>query len=80
MCWIIYSAVACVFVFGLFLFFFTLSLSVLLPAKTEVCLDSLIPGLEPPQAQLYPVEAEPASLALAGKNVHQRWTSLSLAF
>ncbi|XP_058644861.1 AP2-associated protein kinase 1 isoform X2 [Onychostoma macrolepis] len=34
-------------------------------AKTEVCLDSLIPGLEPPQAQLHPVEAEPASLALA---------------
>ncbi|XP_016342383.1 AP2-associated protein kinase 1-like isoform X2 [Sinocyclocheilus anshuiensis] len=33
-------------------------------AKTEVCLDSLIPGLEPPQAQLHPVEAEPASSAL----------------
>uniref|UniRef100_A0A671SAS4 non-specific serine/threonine protein kinase n=1 Tax=Sinocyclocheilus anshuiensis TaxID=1608454 RepID=A0A671SAS4_9TELE len=32
--------------------------------KTEVCLDSLIPGLEPPQAQLHPVEAEPASSAL----------------
>ncbi|XP_059395682.1 AP2-associated protein kinase 1-like isoform X4 [Carassius carassius] len=31
--------------------------------KTEVCLDSLIPGLEPPQ--LHPVEAEPASSALA---------------
>ncbi|XP_043106423.1 AP2-associated protein kinase 1 isoform X2 [Puntigrus tetrazona] len=35
------------------------------PAKTEVCLDSLIPGLEPPQAQLHPVEAEPALSALA---------------
>ncbi|XP_043106424.1 AP2-associated protein kinase 1 isoform X3 [Puntigrus tetrazona] len=34
-------------------------------AKTEVCLDSLIPGLEPPQAQLHPVEAEPALSALA---------------
>uniref|UniRef100_A0A8C1K1B0 non-specific serine/threonine protein kinase n=1 Tax=Cyprinus carpio TaxID=7962 RepID=A0A8C1K1B0_CYPCA len=34
-------------------------------AKTEVCFDSLIPGLEPPQAQLHPVEAEPASSALA---------------
>ncbi|XP_059395680.1 AP2-associated protein kinase 1-like isoform X3 [Carassius carassius] len=33
------------------------------PVKTEVCLDSLIPGLEPPQ--LHPVEAEPASSALA---------------
>ncbi|XP_026130153.1 AP2-associated protein kinase 1 isoform X5 [Carassius auratus] len=33
--------------------------------KTEVCLDSLIPGLEPPQTQLHPVEAEPASSALA---------------
>ncbi|XP_073685169.1 AP2-associated protein kinase 1 isoform X2 [Garra rufa] len=33
--------------------------------KTEVCLDSLIPGLEPPQAQLHPVEAEPVSSALA---------------
>uniref|UniRef100_A0A8C1CZ18 non-specific serine/threonine protein kinase n=1 Tax=Cyprinus carpio carpio TaxID=630221 RepID=A0A8C1CZ18_CYPCA len=33
--------------------------------KTEVCFDSLIPGLEPPQAQLHPVEAEPASSALA---------------
>lgn len=31
----------------------------------EVCLDTLIPGLEPPQAQLHPVEAEPASSALA---------------
>uniref|UniRef100_A0A8C1A7S0 non-specific serine/threonine protein kinase n=1 Tax=Cyprinus carpio carpio TaxID=630221 RepID=A0A8C1A7S0_CYPCA len=30
-------------------------------AKTEVCLDSLIPGLEPPQAQLHPVEADPVS-------------------
>ncbi|XP_052422999.1 AP2-associated protein kinase 1 isoform X2 [Carassius gibelio] len=35
------------------------------PVKTEVCLDSLIPGLEPPQTQLHPVEAEPASSALA---------------
>ncbi|XP_051765067.1 AP2-associated protein kinase 1 isoform X7 [Ctenopharyngodon idella] len=33
--------------------------------KTDVCLDSLIPGLEPPQAQLHPVEAEPLSSALA---------------
>ncbi|XP_016097194.1 AP2-associated protein kinase 1-like [Sinocyclocheilus grahami] len=33
-------------------------------AKTEVCLDSLIPGLEPPQAQLHPVEADPVSSAL----------------
>ncbi|ROL54145.1 AP2-associated protein kinase 1 [Anabarilius grahami] len=33
--------------------------------KTDVCLDSLIPGLEPPQAQLHPVEAEPVSSALA---------------
>ncbi|KAL1266281.1 hypothetical protein QQF64_001956 [Cirrhinus molitorella] len=33
-------------------------------AKTEVCLD-LIPGLEPPQAQLHPVEVEPVSSALA---------------
>ncbi|XP_051765061.1 AP2-associated protein kinase 1 isoform X2 [Ctenopharyngodon idella] len=35
------------------------------PVKTDVCLDSLIPGLEPPQAQLHPVEAEPLSSALA---------------
>ncbi|XP_050976543.1 AP2-associated protein kinase 1 isoform X5 [Labeo rohita] len=34
-------------------------------AKTEVCLDSLIPGLEPPRAQLYPIETEPVSSALA---------------
>uniref|UniRef100_A0A8C1H101 non-specific serine/threonine protein kinase n=1 Tax=Cyprinus carpio TaxID=7962 RepID=A0A8C1H101_CYPCA len=27
----------------------------------DVCLDSLIPGLEPPQAQLHPVEADPVS-------------------
>nr|XP_009303930.1 AP2-associated protein kinase 1 isoform X2 [Danio rerio] len=32
--------------------------------NTDVCLDSLIPGLEPPQAQLQPVEAESASLVL----------------
>ncbi|XP_073771244.1 AP2-associated protein kinase 1 isoform X9 [Danio rerio] len=34
------------------------------PVNTDVCLDSLIPGLEPPQAQLQPVEAESASLVL----------------
>lgn len=56
----------CVFFLACF-FLLKFSLSVLLPAKTEMCLDSLIPGLEPPQAQLHPVEAEPASLALAGK-------------
>ncbi|KAK7125501.1 hypothetical protein R3I93_021004 [Phoxinus phoxinus] len=33
--------------------------------KTDVCLDSLIPGLEPPQAHLHPVEAEPVLSALA---------------
>ncbi|XP_067290300.1 AP2-associated protein kinase 1 isoform X4 [Pseudorasbora parva] len=33
--------------------------------KTDVCLDSLIPGLEPPQAHLHPVEAEPVSSSLA---------------
>ncbi|XP_077099590.1 AP2-associated protein kinase 1 isoform X7 [Siphateles boraxobius] len=33
--------------------------------KTDVCLDSLIPGLEPPQAHLHPVEAEPVFSALA---------------
>ncbi|XP_059401372.1 AP2-associated protein kinase 1 isoform X2 [Carassius carassius] len=33
-------------------------------AKTEVCLETLIPGLEPPQAQLHPVEADPVSSAL----------------
>ncbi|XP_039520322.1 AP2-associated protein kinase 1 isoform X3 [Pimephales promelas] len=33
--------------------------------KTDVCLDSLIPGLEPPQAHLHPVEAEPILSALA---------------
>lgn len=49
-----------------------ISQSLLLPVKTDVCLDSLIPGLEPPQAQLHPVEAEPLSSALAGKNMHQR--------
>ncbi|XP_056322463.1 AP2-associated protein kinase 1 [Danio aesculapii] len=32
--------------------------------NTDVCLDSLIPGLEFPQAQLQPVEAESASLVL----------------
>ncbi|XP_067290299.1 AP2-associated protein kinase 1 isoform X3 [Pseudorasbora parva] len=35
------------------------------PVKTDVCLDSLIPGLEPPQAHLHPVEAEPVSSSLA---------------
>ncbi|XP_051541250.1 AP2-associated protein kinase 1-like isoform X3 [Myxocyprinus asiaticus] len=35
-------------------------------AKTEMCLDSLIPGLEPPQSQLYPVEMEQTSKTLAG--------------
>ncbi|XP_077099589.1 AP2-associated protein kinase 1 isoform X6 [Siphateles boraxobius] len=35
------------------------------PVKTDVCLDSLIPGLEPPQAHLHPVEAEPVFSALA---------------
>ncbi|XP_057176287.1 AP2-associated protein kinase 1 isoform X2 [Triplophysa rosa] len=35
------------------------------PAKTEACLDSLIPGLEPPRPQLHPVETEPLSAALA---------------
>ncbi|KAI7793486.1 putative AP2-associated protein kinase 1 [Triplophysa rosa] len=34
-------------------------------AKTEACLDSLIPGLEPPRPQLHPVETEPLSAALA---------------
>lgn len=61
-------------------FFWYFPQSVLLPAKTEVCFDSLIPGLEPPQAQLHPVEAEPASSALAGKNMHQRRMRLSQAF
>lgn len=54
--------------------FFDFPQSLLFPVKTDVCLDSLIPGLEPPQAQLHPVEAEPVSSALAGKNMHQRWT------
>ncbi|XP_051539581.1 AP2-associated protein kinase 1-like isoform X2 [Myxocyprinus asiaticus] len=35
------------------------------PAKTEVCLDYLIPGLEHPQSQLHPVETEPTSTLLA---------------
>ncbi|XP_051972065.1 AP2-associated protein kinase 1-like isoform X2 [Xyrauchen texanus] len=35
------------------------------PAKTEVCLDYLIPGLEPPQSQLHPVDTEPTSTLLA---------------
>ncbi|XP_051973254.1 AP2-associated protein kinase 1-like isoform X1 [Xyrauchen texanus] len=35
-------------------------------AKAEVCLDSLIPGLEPPQSQLYPVEMEQTSKTLGG--------------
>ncbi|XP_051972066.1 AP2-associated protein kinase 1-like isoform X3 [Xyrauchen texanus] len=34
-------------------------------AKTEVCLDYLIPGLEPPQSQLHPVDTEPTSTLLA---------------
>ncbi|XP_051539583.1 AP2-associated protein kinase 1-like isoform X4 [Myxocyprinus asiaticus] len=34
-------------------------------AKTEVCLDYLIPGLEHPQSQLHPVETEPTSTLLA---------------
>lgn len=71
-------SIICVLFF--FVFFLYFPHSVLLPAKTEVCLDSLIPGLEPPQPQLHPMEAEPASSALAGKNMHQRWMSLSLAF
>lgn len=51
----------CLFYFSFFYLFY------LFPAKTEVCLDSLIPGLEPPQAQLHPVEADPVSSALGGK-------------
>lgn len=54
----------CGIVCFIFLFFY---LFYLFPAKTEVCLDSLIPGLEPPQAQLHPVEADPVSSALGGK-------------
>lgn len=34
-------------------------------AKTEACLDSLIPGLEPPRPQLHPAETELSSAALA---------------
>ncbi|KAA0704368.1 AP2-associated protein kinase 1 [Triplophysa tibetana] len=34
-------------------------------AKTEACMDSLIPGLEPPRPQLHPVETETSSGALA---------------
>ncbi|XP_056593319.1 AP2-associated protein kinase 1 isoform X3 [Triplophysa dalaica] len=34
-------------------------------AKTEACMDSLIPGLEPPRPQLHHVETEPSSGALA---------------
>ncbi|XP_065117593.1 AP2-associated protein kinase 1 isoform X3 [Paramisgurnus dabryanus] len=34
-------------------------------ANTEVCLDSLIPGLDPPRSQLYSAETEPPSATLA---------------
>ncbi|XP_055063756.2 AP2-associated protein kinase 1 isoform X3 [Misgurnus anguillicaudatus] len=33
--------------------------------NTEVCLDSLIPGLDPPRSQLYSAETEPPSATLA---------------